>query len=48
MLVELDMAAISKSLGGRRALVPKDSVCRLLHKDFLKLSTLMKLKMENL
>lgn len=47
MAVELDMAAVSKSLGGGRALVPKDSVCRLLSKDFLKLSTLMKLKMEN-
>lgn len=45
MAVELDMAVITKSLGWRTS-VPKDSVCRLLYKDFLKLSTLMKLKME--
>lgn len=45
MAVELDIAAITKSLRGR-TFVPKDSVCRLLYKDFLKLSTLMKLKME--
>lgn len=46
MAVELDLAAISKSLGGRITVVQEDSVYGLLYKDFLKLSTSMKLKME--
>lgn len=44
MAVELDLAAISKSLGGRTIIVQEDSVYRLLYRDFLKLFTLMKLK----
>lgn len=45
MGVELDVAAISESLGGRITVVQENSVYRLLYKDFLTLSTLMKLKM---
>lgn len=44
MAVELDLAAISTSLEGRTTVVQEDSVYRLLYRDFLKLSTLMKLK----
>lgn len=45
MAVELDMAAITKSFGGRiTTVVQDDSTCKLLYKDFLKLSTLMKLE----
>lgn len=46
MAVELDVAATSESLRGRVTIAHEDSVCRLLYEDFLKLSTLMKWKME--